>query len=144
MNTGKYIVNYSGHGSTGVWAATTFFGNNNILCPPGPTCVANFENESLFTLLTCLNGYFFSLTNDSLSENLLKTQNGGAVAVWASTGKTTPDVQLIMGVRFYNQLAAGNLTRIGDLIRDAKTTIVGGSDVRLSWALLGDPMLKVR
>jgi hypothetical protein len=49
-----------------------------------------------------------------------------------------------MGNRFYNQLAVGNITRMGDLIRDAKSVLPGSSDVRYSWALLGDPMLKVR
>jgi len=50
----------------------------------------------------------------------------------------------VMGLRFFNQVSAGNMTRIGDLIKDAKGAIPGGSDVRLSWALVGDPTLKVR
>jgi hypothetical protein len=33
---------------------------------------------------------------------------------------------------------------MGDLIADAKAQVPAGADVRLSWALLGDPMLKVR
>ncbi|HBR57679.1 MAG TPA: hypothetical protein DEA22_09450, partial [Blastocatellia bacterium] len=80
----------------------------------------------------------------SLGENLISATNGGAIVVWSSTGLTTADVQEVMGQRFYNQLGAGNLTRMGDLIKDAKTVIPFGRDVRLSWALLGDPMLKVR
>jgi hypothetical protein len=137
LNQGKYIVNYSGHGSTGIWAASTFFGT------PDALAMTNGNNLSLFTMLTCLNGYFIN-TNDSLSEGLLKAPNGGAVASWTSTGKTTPDVQEIMATRFYGQLTAGNMPRIGDLIRDAKTVVIGGRDVRLSWVLLGDPTLKVR
>jgi hypothetical protein len=137
LNQGKYIVNYSGHGSTGIWAASTFFGT------PDALAMTNGNNLSLFTMLTCLNGYFIN-TNDSLSEGLLKAPNGGAVASWTSTGKTTPDVQEVMATRFYGQLTAGNMPRLGDLIRDAKTVVVGGRDVRLSWVLLGDPTLKVR
>jgi len=138
INMGRYIVNYSGHGSTGVWAATSFFGLNSV------PQLTNANSRSIFTMLTCLNGYFIRPDADSLAEALIKAQNGGAVVAWASTGKTTPDIQQIMGVRFYNQIAAGNITRMGDLVRDAKAVIPGGSDVRLSWALLGDPMLKVR
>ena len=140
MNTGKYVVNYAGHGSTGAWVTTTFFGN------PRVPELTNANNQSIFTMLTCLNGYFLNvnIANKSLSENLLDATNGGAVAVWSSTGLTTPDIQEIMATRFYNQLGAGNITRMGDLIRDAKTAIPGGTDVRLSWALIGDPMLKVR
>jgi hypothetical protein len=49
-----------------------------------------------------------------------------------------------MGVRFYNQVGAGQLTRLGDLVVDAKSVLIAGRDVRLSWVLIGDPMLKMR
>lgn len=137
MNTGKYIVNYSGHGSTGFWSANAFFNSNDALA------LTNSPNFSLFTMLTCLNGYFIN-NNDSLSEALMESPNGGAVVSWTSTGKTTPDVQEIMAMRFFQQMTLGNMPRIGDLIKDAKTVVVGGRDVRLSWVLLGDPTLKVR
>lgn len=141
MNTGKYLVNYSGHGSTGLWASSSFFSITNV-----PQLSMPPASRPIYTMLTCLNGFFVGVTNDSLSEVLLKSPNGGAVAAWASSGETTPDVQEIMALRFYNQIGSGPawLNRIGDLIRDAKTQIPGGGDVRLSWALIGDPMLKVR
>jgi hypothetical protein len=94
-------------------------------------------------MLTCLNG-FFAGQNVSLAEGLLNSTVGGGVAVWASTGETTPDIQEIMGTRFYNQVGEGQITVLGDLILDAKTFVPGGRDVRLSWVLLGDPMLKMR
>lgn len=138
LNMGKYLVNYSGHGATGIWATTAFYGFQD---PPNMT---NLPNYTIFTMLTCLNGYFINPTNDSLSELVLKAPNGGGVVVWSSTGKTTPDVQEILARRFYNQIGIGNMTRVGDLIGDAKQNVVGGRDVRLSWGLLGDPALKVR
>jgi hypothetical protein len=138
INQGRYIVNYSGHGSTGLWAATSFFSINNV------PQLTNAASQSIFTMLTCLNGYFIQAANDSLAESLTKAGNGGAVAAWASSGKTTPDVQLVMGQRFFQQIGLGNIPRLGDLIRDAKLVVPGGSDVRFSWVLLGDPMLKVR
>jgi len=138
LNTGKYLVNYSGHGSAGVWASSTFFSLNNV------SQLTNTTNQSLFIMLTCLNGYFLRPINDSLSEGLLKSDSGGAVATWASTGLTTPDIQLIMGQRFYRQLSDGQIPRMGDLIKDAKNVLPPNADVRLSWVLLGDPMLKVR
>lgn len=137
MNQGRFLVNYSGHGNTAVWASSGFFGTSQA------GQLNNANNLSIFTMLTCLNGYFIQPT-DSLSEVLLKNPNGGAVAAWASSGLTTPDIQEIMATRFYNQIGAGSITRIGDLIKDAKTTINFGRDVRLSWVLLGDPTMKVR
>ena len=139
MNTGKYLVNYSGHGTTGAWAGQDFFSNLNV-----PALTNAGANQSVFTMLTCLNGYFLHVTNKSLAEVLLESTSGGAVAAWASTGETTPDVQEAMASRFYLKIGQGQIPRLGDLVNDAKSVIPGGTDVRLSWALLGDPMLKVR
>lgn len=138
MNTGKYIANYTGHGSLGTWNNTAFFWNGTV---PSMT---NHNNETLFTMLTCLNGYFLSLNGTSLAETLLAFDNGGAVAAWASSGETTPDVQEVMGRRFFRKIGEGSIPRMGDLVKDAKSVINGGTDVRLSFVLLGDPMLKVR
>lgn len=139
LNSGKYFINYAGHGSSGAW-------NGNFFTKNDASVMTNGNNYSVFTLLTCLNGQFNnpSINFESLAEVLLKAQNGGAAAVWASTGETTPDIQEIMATRFYQQLSLGNITRLGDLANDAKTAINAGRDVRLSWVLLGDPMLKVR
>lgn len=138
MNSGKYFVNYTGHGSMGVWIDTNFFWSGDV------PSLTNHNNESVYTSLSCLNGYFLHVNNTSLAEVLLQHGNGGAVAVWSSTGLTTPDIQEVMARRFYNRLGAGTFTRLGDFVKDAKSTITGGNDVRLSFALLGDPMLKVR
>lgn len=138
INLGRYIINYAGHGSSGLWAATSFFSINNV------SQLTNANSQTIFTMLTCLNGYFIQVSNDSLAESLTKATNGGSVAAWASSGKTTPDIQLVMGQRFFQQIGLGTIPRMGDLIRDAKQVVPGGSDVRFSWVLLGDPMLKVR
>ena len=137
LNQGKFLVNYAGHGNSAVWAAPGFFSGSQA------GQMTNGNNLSIFTMLTCLNGYFVQPT-DSLSEILMKNPNGGAVSAWASSGLTTPDIQEIMATRFFNQINVGNLTRLGDLIKDAKTTINSGRDVRLSWILLGDPAMKVK
>jgi len=138
LGTGPFIANYSGHGTAGSWGGNpTFF---NVFSVP---TIAD-SNPSIYTMLTCLNGYFHWLYNPSMAEVLLFTPNKGAVIAWASTGRTTADVQEVMAIRFYQKLGEGTIPRVGDLIKDAKTALDGGSDVRLSWALLGDPMTKVR
>lgn len=137
LNSGKYIVNYSGHGSSGSWATPAFFGINDV------QFLTNANRQSIFTMLTCLNGYFNHPNFDSLGEALLHAPNGGGVATWASSTDTTPDYQLTMGAPFYREIGLGNIKRMGDLVINAKSTVVG-SDVGYSWVLLGDPMLKVR
>ena len=77
-----------------------------------------------------------------MAEVLLLAPNRGAVVAWASTGLTLPNFQENMATRFYSKVGDGSIPRMGDLVRDAKTQV--GADLRYSWALLGDPMLKVR
>ncbi len=139
MAGGRYLVNYSGHGAAGLWATNSYFNTNDV------PLLTNQNRLTVFTMLTCLNGYFIRPIPDSLSEALLKSQNGGAVAVWSSSGQTTPDIQQVMATRFYQQLGNNpSMIRMGDLIKDAKANLVGGRDVRLSWGLLGDPTLRVK
>lgn len=138
LNSGKYIVNWSGHGSINIWASSGFFSGTEA------GALTNGTNLTVFTMLTCLNGYFTSLRDDNLAEKLILASGGGAAATWASSGKTTADVQDQMATRFYNKLGGGTIPRLGDLIKDAKTVVVGGRDVKLSWVLLGDPLLKMR
>lgn len=139
MGNGPYIINYSGHGTAGSWGGLPVFFNAGTV-PNIPN-----SNPSIYTMLTCLNGYFQWLYNPSLAELLMNTPNKGAVVAWASTGLTFPDTQELMATRFYLKLGESPAnTRIGDLVRDAKTVVPGGSDVRLSWVLLGDPMLRVK
>jgi hypothetical protein len=137
MNQGPLIVNFSGHGASGLWVNSNFFGLST------PSLLTNIDRPSIFNMLTCLNGYFIRPNANSISEVLLNAPNGGAVAAWASTAETTPDIQLLMGVRYFNQASSGPQTRMGDLVKDAKTVITFGADVRRSWVLLGDPALKV-
>lgn len=141
MGTGKYIVNYSGHGTAGSWGGTPLF--FNVFSVPLPAD----HDPAIYTMLTCLNGYFHWLYNPSMAEVLINTPNKGAVMAWASSGLTTPNIQQEMARRFYSKVSEGTIPRAGDLVRDAKTALVfpyDSPDVRRSWVLIGDPLLKVR
>ncbi|MFT3745463.1 MAG: C25 family cysteine peptidase [Pyrinomonadaceae bacterium] len=137
MNDGKMLVNYAGHGSTGLWANSDFFTMNQV------SELTNAAHPSFYSMLSCLNGYFTMPDRDTLSETLLFSQTGGAAAAWASTGETTPDIQEVMAQRFFDQMVIGPHNRVGDLVRDAKSVITQGRDVRLSWVLIGDPALRI-
>jgi len=139
LNAGPFAANYSGHGSLRNWYGTTFFGANEA------SALTNSTRPTLFTMVTCLNGQFHTFSQgSSLAELLTENPSGGAVASWASTGKTTADVQDVMINRFYLKLAEGSIPRLGNLVIDAKGSFLGSRDVKLSWVIIGDPMLKVR
>jgi hypothetical protein len=94
-------------------------------------------------MMTCLNGYAHDAYIDSLGEAALNAANGGAVAVWASTGFTEPQPQFALNAEFYRQVFGGQPMRLGDAVRNAKH-VVDDRDVRRTWILLGDPAMRVR
>ena len=92
--------------------------------------------------MTCLNGYFDDPALDSLAESLLKAE-GGAVAVWASSGMCLPDDQATLNKEFYRQVFSGSAITIGEAARRAKQ-VATDADVRRTWILLGDPTMRLR
>jgi hypothetical protein len=107
------------------------------------TSLTNNGRPTLFVLMTCLNGYAHDAYIDSLGESLLKAPQGGAMAVWASSGFTEADPQLVMSAQFYRQLFGSSPIRLGDAFKPAKLTITD-KDVQRTWLLLGDPSMRLR
>jgi hypothetical protein len=136
INQGPQVVNYLGHGSNGVWTGALLLSNYDA---PNLT---NYDHLSVFVMMTCLNGYFQNAYNDSLAEALLRSQ-GGAVAVWASSGMTESGAQNQIDREFYRQLFGGQAVTLGNAVRAAKLT-TADADVRRTWTLFGDPALRLR
>ena len=67
--------------------------------------------------------------------------NAGAVAVWASTGITSPSGQGLMDREVIRQLFSGGT--IGQATAQAKAAMLD-PDVRRTWILFGDPSARVK
>ena len=134
---GQMIVNYTGHASSTLW-------RGDLLTSDDATGMAN-QHLPLFAMMSCLNGYFQDPELDSLAESLMKAKRGGAVAVWASSGLTTPDLQATMDQEFFRLILAegGSSPTLGDATRLAKRSVNDG-DVRRTWILFGDPAMRLR
>jgi Peptidase family C25 len=96
----------------------------------------------VFLLMDCLNGFFHDVYATSLSTSLLMAPNGGAVAVWASSGFTTALPQATMDQALLRNLAANPSQPLGQAILTAKSNITD-PDVRRTWILFGDPAMVV-
>jgi hypothetical protein len=135
ISRGQRIVNYVGHGNVDQWRAN--------LLTVGDASAPGAGRLSLYVMMTCLNGFFHDPAVESLAEALLRAEQGGAAAVWASTGMTLPEEQVLMNRELYRQMFANRGARMGDVTRAAKGAITD-TDVRLTWVLLGDPTMKVK
>ncbi|HKA18417.1 MAG TPA: C25 family cysteine peptidase [Blastocatellia bacterium] len=137
INRGQRIVNYTGHGSVDIWRA-------NLLTSDDTRLLENRGRPSLFIMMTCLNGYTHDPALDSLAKALVKA-DGGAAAVWSSSGMTQPAEQAEMNRELYRILfgASGQSMLLGDLTTKAKSAITD-QDIRRTWILIGDPTMKLR
>jgi Peptidase family C25 len=136
INSGQLLVNYEGHGSVQVWA-------NNLFDDTVASSLTNGNKLPVFAIMNCLNGFFHDVFAQSLAESLMLAPNGGAVAVWASSGLTEPDPQFQMDSAFVRILFAQPSITLGDAISAAKAGI-GDSDVRRTFVLFGDPTMRLK
>ena len=136
INNGQLLVNYDGHGSVEVWS------DENLLTSALASSLTNGPRLPVFVIMNCLNGYFQDVYTVSMAESLLLANNGGAVAVWASSSLTSPGPQFQMDQAFTSAVFTPGET-IGDAIQTAKKTI-SDSDVRRTFILFGDPSQRMQ
>lgn len=136
FNSGPAIVNFMGHGSAMIWT------NANLFSSASASNLQNGSRLPVAVLMTCLNGSFAE-RNDGLAESLIKAQNGGAVAVWASTGLANPEEQFLANQYFYHVLFSNEGILLSDAVREAKRA-TQDKNFRRSWVFLGDPTSRLK
>jgi hypothetical protein len=94
-------------------------------------------------MMTCLNGFFHDVKGESMSEALLKAEQGGAIAVWASSGLTEMSGQALMGEQMYGAVFGQQSVALGDAVRAAKAA-TQDQGVRRTWVFFGDPTMRLR
>ena len=129
MNAGPLLVNYVGHGSVGLWR-----GSLDATQAAGLT---NRDRLSLVVAMTCLNGLFHDPRNTTLAEALLGAPEGGAFAVWTSSGYNPTAGQAQMDQAFLRAALVDRLP-LGEAARPAKAA-AANSDASRTWILFGDP-----
>lgn len=137
-NYGQSVITYEGHGSPTAWSNGSFFRTTDA------ENLQNTDKLSLYLLMTCLNGYMSNLDNDTLAESLIKS-NGGAYAVWVSSGATNVGGQARISHAATDLIfrTDGKQLRLGDISRLAKQS-TQDLEVRQTWLLIGDPTMIVR
>ena len=88
FDEGASLVNYVGHGGIHLWAGENVF---NISDAPALTSQAQ---QPLLVTMNCLNGYFHFPYFNSLAEELLKTEDRGAIAAFSPTGSVSTDLPI--------------------------------------------------
>jgi hypothetical protein len=136
LNSGALLINYDGHGAEQQWSFADLFNTDDA------AALTNGGRLPIYLLMDCLNGFFQDVYAQSLAESLILAPNGGAVAVWASSGFTSQPPQSSMNLALLHQFAANPHEPLGRLILQAKAGATD-NDVRRTWILFGDPAMRI-
>lgn len=137
LNGGPLLVNYSGHGAEQQWSFEDLLDTNST------AALSNSSQYSIYLLMDCLNGFFHDVYAESLSTSLLLAPNGGAAAVWASSGFTNQPPQASMNQALLQAIKANPSLSLGSAIILAKSGVTD-PDVRRTWIFFGDPAMRLQ
>lgn len=132
---GAAVIDFIGHGSVEIWETAGFFGREDAAIAgdgaPLPLVIA----------MTCLNGYFHDVAQESLAEALLRNADGGAAGVWALSTLTETSGQLPANHALLTALKSAKTLGEATLLAQRATS---DPDVRKTLLLFGDPTMKLR
>lgn len=136
LNNGALIVDYNGHGAEQQWSFSDIFDDASA------AALTNGGRLPVYLLMDCLNGLFQDVYAETLAKSLILAPNGGAVAVWASSGFTNQPPQAAMELGLLNEFSAHPHEMFGLMVLRAKSGSTD-NDVRRTWILFGDPAMKL-
>ena len=116
---------------------------NNLLDDTSASALTNGTKLPLVVAMNCLNGFFHDVYTQSLATALMLAPNGGAVAVWASSGLTVPDPQFQMDRNLMQLLFSTPGIPVGDAAMKAKSGVTD-SDARRTFIFFGDPLMRLK
>lgn len=138
VQTGRLIINYTGHGGISGWAQEQVLTLADILAWKGPRL-------PLFVTATCEFGRYDDPVANSGAELALLNPLGGAVGLLTTTRPVFADKNLLLNQAFYRAVfrtSAGQFPRLGDIMRATKDSSLAGV-LNRNFALLGDPSMQL-
>jgi hypothetical protein len=141
LSAGGLVVNYIGHGSMDTWSRDILFSSEQI------TSLANDGRQPFVVTMSCLLGFFAHPERQSMAEELLIAENGGAVAVFAPSSLTLSSDQAPLNQALFDALFVNEVPTVGLAIMEAKRSLdvetQDQRDVIETFSLLGDPALRL-
>ena len=143
FNDGAALVNYIGHGGGGIWASSRMLD----LEDPEQN-LTNIEQLPFVISMTCFTG-FFDGSQNCLAEELLRSQNGGAIAVIGGTSIGLLEGDYALNREIFDVMFAESPVRhLGAILGQAKTQFVINApayfDLAEVFTLFGDPATRLR
>ncbi len=138
IQDGVLILNYIGHSGELAWATERVFTQNQA------ATIFN-EKQGFWFSASCRFGVFDEL-NNSAGEDLVLNPNGGALTLFSAARTVYDSPNDNLNREYVNILFDRDINnmplRIGDICKMAKNKLENDSN-KLSFTLLGDPMLRI-
>lgn len=142
FNDGASLVNYIGHGGGGVWSSSRMMD----LEDPEKN-LTNISQLPFVISMTCFTGEFDS-SSGCLAEALLRSENGGAIAVIGGTSIGLLDGDYLLNKEIFEVIFNDNTQHIGAILAEAKTHFLINFpqflDLAEVFTLFGDPATQFR
>lgn len=142
FNDGASLVNYIGHGGGGIWSSSRMLDFED----PEQN-LTNISQLPLVISMTCYTGSFDSNKN-SLVEELLRSENGGAIAVIGATSIGLLDGDYLLNLEIFNVIFKQQTQHVGAVLAEAKTQFLinapGYLDLAEVFTLFGDPATQLK
>ena len=136
LDEGAVFVNYLGHGGVDRLAS------EGLLASADVPSLHNTERLPVVAAMTCVVGNFGISGYDSLGEALVKSADGGAIAVWAPTSLAAHVDSRALDDAFIGALFGPDPMTVGEAaVAAARAWSAQGADLATLrfYALLGDP-----
>ena len=142
FNDGASIVNYIGHGGGGRWASSRMLD----FADPEQN-LTNISQLPLVISMTCYTGSFDGDKN-SLAEELLRSENGGAIAVIGATSIGLLDGDYYLNAEIFDVIFNKQTRNFGAILGQAKTQFLINApkflDLAEVFTLFGDPAANLK
>jgi len=137
FNSGTVIVNYLGHGNPDVWSHERVFKRTQDI-----PRLNNLRKLPLVYTSSCSIGLFFNPIGEGMAEELLRTEDKGAIATVSATWLVYPDPNAALNFKVYDLLFKTDSLSIGEALFTAKLLRQPNSNDR-QYVLFGDPVMKL-
>lgn len=139
LNAGALTTTYVGHGAPDHWADEGIFGSDDA------PALAHTNQGTLLLTWACISSDYRYFYGPAVSEAMVLTPMGGAVASFGPTGLSLPTLQRELYLRLYPKLLSG--MTLGEAVRETKTEMLtthpGEREFLHGWVLLGDPDVRL-
>ncbi len=111
LNSGSLLVNFLGHGGGSIWSDNRMLGLEDV------PLLKNKKRLPFIFSLTCFTGYFDNPHGSSLGEELVRAEDGGAIAFFGSTGLGLLNGDYWLAIELFNSMFKTNNIVPGETFR---------------------------